>query len=196
MHPPLIFQTGSKAFSQRPWLRWLMLWVILGSLLARGGETSYTEYQVKSLFLLNFTKYVDWPPAAFAGTNDAFIIGVCGDGSIQADLQKTVANRTVNGRPIVVSTYGLNDDLTHCQILFIGRLEPEANARLLARLKNLPVLTVGETDNFLEQGGIIRFVKRAERVRLEINLEAAQPAQLQISSKLLSVADAVKGRGR
>jgi len=192
MHPP------PQPSAPRPAARrlcWLLLWMILGSL-AQGAETGYTEYQVKSLFLLNFTKYVTWPATTYAGTNDPIVIGVYGETNIQAELQKTVANRNANGHPIVVTTYGPNDDLTHCQILFISRVDPEVGTRLLARLKTLPVLTVGETDQFLEQGGIIKFVKREERVRLEISLEAAQAAQLQISSKLLSVADTVKGRVR
>jgi hypothetical protein len=58
------------------------------------------------------------------------------------------------------------------------------------------VLTVGETELFTARGGAINFVMKDGKVRLEINLAAAQQANLQISSKLLSVADVVKGSPR
>ena len=155
-----------------------------------------TEYQVKALFLLNFTKYVDWPAATFAQTNTPITIGVYGKNNFGDDLQKAVAGRMVNGRGIVIQQMSDTNDLVKCQILFISSSEGGNQGDILNQLKALPVLTVGETDEFIEQGGVIHFVKKAGKVRLEINLQAAQQANLQISSKLLSVADMVKGRSK
>ena len=66
----------------------------------------------------------------------------------------------------------------------------------MGKIKTRPVLTVGETDQFMEQGGVINFVKKEGKVRLEINLDAARQAKLEISSKLLNVADVVKGKSK
>jgi hypothetical protein len=76
----------------------------------------------------------------------------------------------------------------------MGSSEKKRLAEILARIKALPSLTVGETDHFAQQGGVIGFIKREGKVRLEINLEAARQAGLQLSSKLLSVADSVTGK--
>jgi hypothetical protein len=160
------------------------------------GDAAFTEYQVKALFLMNFTKYVDWPATAFAGTNAPITIGVYGENDFGDDLPKAVAGRNVNGRSIVIRQIDSTNDLVKCQVLFISRSENNNEGEILSRLKVSPVLTVGETELFTARGGAINFVMKDGKVRLEINLAAAQQANLQISSKLLSVADVVKGSPR
>ena len=159
-----------------------------------GGEVSMTEYQVKALFLLNFTKYVDWPPAAFAGTNVTIVIGLYGEDKFGDALTKAVEGKTVNGRRIIIQPIEKDGDLGKCQMLFISDSEKNHLGETLDKIKALPVLTVGETDQFMEQGGMINFVKKEGKIRLEINLDAARQAKLEISSKLLGVADVVKGK--
>jgi hypothetical protein len=160
---------------------------------AAGGEASMTEYQVKALFLLNFTKYVDWPPAAFAGTNAPIVIGLYGEDKFGDALTKAVEGKTISGRRIVIQPIEKDGDPGKCQMLFISDSEKNHLGEILDKTKALPVLTVGETDQFMERGGIINFVKKEGKIRLEINLAAARQAKLEISSKILGVADVVKG---
>jgi hypothetical protein len=159
-----------------------------------GGEVSMTEYQIKALFLLNFTKYVDWPPASFAETNTPIVIGFYAEAKFGDALKKAVEGKTVSGRPISVQRIEKDGDSLKCHVLFISDSEKRRLGEILDRIKALPVLTVGETDHFTEHGGVINFVKKEDKVRLEINLDAARQAKLQISSKLLNVADVVKGK--
>jgi hypothetical protein len=81
-------------------------------------------------------------------------------------------------------------------MLFISDSEKKLTGQILEKLKGLPVLTVGENDQFLSQGGVVNFVKKDANIRLEINLDAARQSKLKISSKLLNVADSVTGRAR
>ena len=122
------------------------------------------------------------------------VIGVLGEGKFGGDLAKTVEGKSVQCRPILVRQIQTPEDSGKCHILFIGSSEKAGLVEILNRIKTKPVLTVGETDQFMEQGGVINFVKKEGKVRLEINLEAARQAKLEISSKLLSVADVVKGK--
>jgi hypothetical protein len=85
-------------------------------------------------------------------------------------------------------------DLKDCQILFIGSSEKERLTEILEAVKNSAVLTVGETDRFLLQEGMINFTKKENKIRLEINLVPAQRVNLKLSSKLLTVADVVLGK--
>jgi hypothetical protein len=160
-----------------------------------GAEPAMTEYQVKALFLLNFTKYVDWPPAAFAGTNSPIVIGVYGEDKFGDALTNAVEGKTISGRQIIIQPIEKDGDTGKCQMLFISDSEKNHLGEILDKIKVLPVLTVGESDQFLERGGMINFVKKEGKVRLEINLAAARQAKLEISSKLLGVADVVKGKG-
>jgi hypothetical protein len=178
--------------------------IALGSLLAflgvanpgRGAEPAFTEYQVKALFLLNFTRYVEWPAASFAETNTPIVIALYGEDKFGDELKKAVEGKLVSGRTIVIRPVEKDEDADKCHLLYLSISDKKRLGEILAKVKALPVLTVGQTDQFMEQGGMINFVKKEGRVRLEINLDAARLANLQISSKLLSVADVVKGKSK
>jgi len=167
---------------------------VLGSNRGFGGETSPAEYRVKSLFLLNFAKYVDWPANAFAAASTPIAIGLIGEDKFTAELAKTVEGKIVSGRRIVIQPIETDDDLGKCHILFIAGSDKKRQDEILDKIKALPVLTVGETDQFIDRGGMINFVKREGKVRLEINLDASRQVRLEISARLLSVADVVKGK--
>ena len=185
---------------ERVYCAWKRLFAIavVGALLmvptVPAGEITMTEPQVKALFLLNFTKYVEWPTASFATTNSPIVIGLYGEGKIGDAAKTVVEGKTVSGRVIVIQPIGKIDDSVKCHILFINDSEKKRLGEIVDKVKTLPVLTVGEFDQFMDQGGIINFVKREGRIRLAINLEAARQAKLEISSKLLNVADTVKGK--
>jgi hypothetical protein len=159
-------------------------------------EGPVPEPQVKAAFLVNFPKYVDWPAEAFAETNSPIVIAVLGESEVTAELQKIVAGRTVNGRKIVLKRLASGEESYVCHILFVAAAEHRRSPNLLARLKDTSILTVGESDNFLERGGIINLARRDQKIALEVNLAATDRAGLKISSKLLSVAGVVKGRTR
>ena len=158
------------------------------------NEPSLPEYQVKALFLINFTKYVDWPGSGAGEAPVPFIIGVAGDSEINGYLQKAVAAKTVAGHPIVVRRIERDEELAKCQILFISDSEKKHLSETLNHVKTAPVLTVGETEHFTQRGGVIGFIKVEGRIRLQINLSAARQAGLRISSKLMGVADSVTGK--
>jgi hypothetical protein len=86
-----------------------------------------------------------------------------------------------------------DSDLNGCQILFISDSESSRMGGILDKAGALPILTVGEDEQFSKNNGIINFVLKNGKVRLEIDLAAAKKTGLIISSKLLAVADVVKG---
>jgi len=158
------------------------------------ADGALPEYQVKALFLLNFTKYVDWPPQVFAGSNTPITIGIYGESKLGEALQLVVAGKSVGGRTIVIRQLQSTDDSSQCQILFISESAASRTSGILDKTCALPILTVGEDATLAQHGGIINFVLKNGNVRLEIDLAAARKAGLTISSRLLAVADVVKGK--
>ena len=150
-----------------------------------------TEYQVKAVFLFNFSQFVDWPAASFADGRSPLVIGVLGADPFGAMLDEIVRGETVNGRPLAVRRYQSIDQVDNCHILFIDRSQAGQLDELVAALKERSVLTVGDFEGFTRRGGIIRFVTVANKIRLRVNLTAAQQAKLTISSKLLRPAQIV-----
>jgi hypothetical protein len=153
------------------------------------ADTAPSEYQVKAAFLLNFTKFVEWPAAAFASPDAPLSICILGEDPFGETLDKTVEGEATNGHKIIVQRIR---HVSHpsCHVIFVVREEKET-AKALASIRP-GVLTVGDGDGFLREGGMIRFVLENRRVRFDVNPAAAAKAGLQISSKLLNVARAVE----
>lgn len=149
------------------------------------------EYQLKAVFLFNFTQFVEWPPPAFETATSPIVIGILGSDPFGAYLDDTVKNETINGRPLSIERYTKVEDVKLCHVLFISRSETPRLQQILTGLKNKNILTVSEIENFSRLGGMIRFTTVENKVRLRINLEATKAANLTISSKLLRPAEIV-----
>jgi len=143
---------------------------------------------------VNFAKYVDWPELPDQ-TNLPIVICVLGKDNFGGALKKMIEGKTVNGRPFAIRHAGsIREVQGSCQILFISESEKRHTREILEQLNRTGILTVGETGHFLQNGGIINFTVKDEKVRLEVNLAAAERAKLKISSRLLSVAEVTKGK--
>lgn len=155
-----------------------------------------SEYQVKAVFLFNFAQFVDWPAEALPDADTPLVIGVLGDDPFGGLLDRTVGDERLRGRPFEVRRYQSVDEVKTCHILFIGESEGDRPEGILAGLKHRPILTVSDANGFAQRGGMIRFVTDRNRIRLQINLVAAEAAHLTISSKLLRVAEVITPAGR
>jgi len=176
-----------------------MATVILGmSLLAVPSHAAeapaLSERQVKALFLFNFAKYVDWPAGVFSNSSAPIVIGVVGEDGFSDEFRRITGDRKVNDRKVVIKQIDGTADLKDCQILFVRSSENGRLTEILEAVKNSAVLTVGETDRFLLQEGMINFTKKENKIHLEINLVPAQRVNLKLSSKLLTVAEVVLGK--
>lgn len=183
------------AASVRVWL--IIACVAIGAASANAqDEPKVMDYQVKAADLINFPKYVDWPEKAFASSNSPITIAVFGDNNVTEAFQTMLGGGTeIGGHPLLLKRINSEADITtNCQILYIAASERSRVPAILEKLGGSSVLTVGESDNFLEQGGMINFVPQNRRIRLQVNLTAASQAHLRISSRLLKVADLVKGK--
>lgn len=158
------------------------------------AETGITENQVKALCLLNFAKYVTWPPEVFPEANTPLCVGVIGHGKLAAELENIARGKLINGRAVVVFEPHEEAERRKCHILFIGASGRTPIQDILGAVRDLPLLTVGEAEPFAQAGGIINFVKKENKVRFEVDLAAARRARLEISSKLLNLADVVRGK--
>jgi hypothetical protein len=165
---------------------WLVVAGLLVGVTAAIGQTS-REYDVKAVFLFNFATFVDWPPASLPAPGESFVIGVLGQDPFGATLDDVVAGETVRGAPLKVVRGRTLEEIRDCRILFISKSEMPRLRSLLIALRGHPVLTVGDTPQFVEEGGMIGF-STGSRVQLVIDTESVRAARLNISSKLLRVA--------
>jgi len=158
----------------------------------KGATASLSEYQIKGLFLVNFIKYVDWPEASFSGSESPVVIGIIGVNPFDEHLKRIINDKEVKGRKVMVIEVQNQADVARCHLLFIAKSERNRVNDILRMVGEKPILTVGEDEAFLDAGGVINFVLKNEKIRLEINLIAVSDRPLSISSRLLNVADVVK----
>lgn len=150
------------------------------------------ETDVKATFLYNFTRFIEWPtdpatPAAPAG-GSPFRVCAVADRPMEEAIRRAVEGEVVGSRPLVMTRPQRPEEAATCQILFVGRSQEERGAAFLAAVRDLPVLTVGDSADFVEHGGTIEFVLVNNRVRFDVNLPGAQRASLKVSANLLRVA--------
>jgi uncharacterized protein DUF4154 len=185
--------------TRTPDLLWIALaaWLgVAGPRLAPAEEISAPEYTLKAAFLYHFTKFTRWPEGAFDDATSPFVIGVLGDDPFGPLLDQTIAGKTVQDRPLEIRRFKRIEELGRCHLLFVSASERKSLSQVFAALQGKPVLTVGDAPEFLEQGGMIGFVIRDERVQFEIRPERADRVGLRFSSQLLKLVKDGKNHGR
>jgi hypothetical protein len=186
----------------------LVLFIVATAPKARADSTPSQEYQVKAAFLYNFLQFVDWPEEKSADSNKPIIIGVIGNDPF-GNAFEPVKDKKVKGRSVVIKQFkGLEElkksvekdkpesirgieTLTKCHLLFICSSEQKNLKEIIDTVKEQSILTVGEMEGFLENGGIINWFVEEKKIRFEINTAAAERAKLKIRSNLLRLAKRV-----
>ena len=152
------------------------------------------EHEVKATWLLNLTLFVEWPSKAFHDAKSPFVVGVLGKDLTGMDLEKTFAGRSIKGRTVAIRKVSNEREMRECHLLFITSSERRRTRDWLDKLKGAPVLTVGETEEFLDYGGIVNLLLNDNSLQLEIDLNAAQKAGLRLNANLLKIAKKVRGK--
>lgn len=196
----------------------VLLVALAGHAVGAGDDSTPTrEYQIKAAFIYNFIKFVDWPKeidkeseARSADETESITIGIIGTNPFGKAFE-AVTKKKIHNRKVVLKHFGgfaknsaryRKDDETRyeykdadalkaCHVLFVGSSESKYCKEIIDIVKDSSVLTIGETKDFLEDGGIVGFVTEEKKVRFGINLIAAGRAELKIRSKLLRLAKRV-----
>jgi len=150
------------------------------------------EYAVKAAFIHNIAKFVEWPKQAAGGGK--LRLCILGKDPFGEDIA------VLRGKPVgrmewEVWPVGLTADIKSCQVLFIAASAQGGLGQVRQRINGSPVLTVGDTRGFAEQGVMINFYLEDNKVRFEINREAAARAGLRIGSQLLRLGRIVTEQG-
>lgn len=150
-----------------------------------------SEYEVKAAFVHNIAKFVEWP----APSDDGNAIQLCILGRNPfGDALAVLDGKQVGKLSWKISFPTNQSNLRACQVLFIAASESGRLAPLLDTLGDAPILTIGDTDGYAELGVMVNFYIAENKVRFELNSEAASRARLKFSSQLLKLARIVKPR--
>ncbi|MCW3083138.1 MAG: YfiR family protein [Bacteroidetes bacterium] len=157
-------------------------------------QPSSRESQVKAVFLFNFTQFIEWPAKTFPDAESPLIIGILGDDPFGNYLEQATTNEKINSHPLIIQHYKTVDEIKKCHILFVNISNKEQLDLVFKSLEGKSILTVGDSRNFIRQGGMIRFFTDNDKIKFQINVEVAKAAGLTISSKLLRLAEIVTSK--
>jgi YfiR/HmsC-like len=158
-----------------------------------GQSGASSEYAVKAAFLYHFAQFVEWPDAAFRDASSPLVYCTIGADPFDGTLETTLKGKTIGARAIEVRHAKQAGELQGCHLVFVGDGQKKQIPAVVAELHAAPVLIVGESEKFVEEGGTIGFVLEENKVRFEVNLGAAEKSGLRINAKLLALAKSVVG---
>jgi len=160
---------------------------------ARAQDSSASsEYLVKAGFIYNFAKLVEWPTAAFAQPDSPIVIGIWGTDPFGPIIDKVLEGKKINEHGFLIKRLRSIADAKDCNILFVSSSETAHLGDAIRLAKSTHVLTIGEIPGFANRGGIINLTLEDNKVRFEVNVDAAKDAELNISSRLLALAKIVQ----
>lgn len=142
---------------------------------------------VKAAYVYNFLKFVEWPQGALAAVETPIVLGVLGQDAVATELDG-VQGRKAKARTVQVRRVEDPKDLAACQLAYIGDSAVNRLPEVFRALRGTHVLTVADSPEFIEQGGMVSFMLEGSNVRFRICPERAEAAGLKLSSQLLEVA--------
>ncbi len=175
----ILITNQKRRILSRAWLLGLSLLLVSSSLYA----TSSIEQKIKVAYIYNFTKFITWPEHPGDSFNFC-ILGKDRFGSLFNSLESKIAL----GMPIRLIRLKKLAPANHCHILFLG---DRLKTNIIKSSHYTGILTVSENTQFVQRGGIIGFVIRNGKVKLQINMKRAEQAGLIISAKLLEIAELI-----
>ncbi|HEX5229385.1 MAG TPA: YfiR family protein [Bryobacteraceae bacterium] len=177
-------------------IKWSVRWAVVlacgVSLVHAADGDAVEEYRLKAAFISKFAGFVDWPPQVWKNAADPIVICVLGENPFGSALDQAISGRTAHDHKLAVRYAANPKQCAACQIVFISSSERNHFRSVLKGIPPSGVLTVSDADNFTDDGGMIDLPLESDRVRIVINIDAAEQAGLHISSKLLSLARIVR----
>ena len=173
----------------------LTLAVILGILLT-GGATrgqGIEEDQFKGTFLYDVAEFVEWPAAAFKSSSGPIVSCILGESPLASALEQGANGKMVGDRAFVTRRIADVRQSSGCHILFVSSSERKRWRSIFDATRNSGILTIGESNGFATEGGVLNFKLEGNKMLIQINLETAHREGLKISSRLLSLSQIVKG---
>jgi hypothetical protein len=148
-----------------------------------------TEAVLKGAFVYNFTKFTEWPEDVLE-SGAPLVVCVVGDPAVADALTRNAKDRQIGGHPVAVEMRTENG-VQACHVLYVSSASARTVAQALASVASAPVLTISDDEAFANTGGIAQLFVAGGKMRFRVNLALVRRSRLQLSSRLLSLAELV-----
>jgi len=176
------------------WIRQsILILLLIGSYTVseKAWAAAPRESQVKAVYLNGYSKFITWPDSIFASADAPFHICVFGENFFDSALDLTVKDEKINQHPVQARYISSQEQISSCQILYISESEKIRLSAILETANAYPILTVSDIENFVQQGGMIQFYLRGNKVRFFIDPVSLRQNGLEPNANLLRISDVV-----
>jgi len=145
--------------------------------------------KMKAIFIMNFTKLIEWPKAYRDGN---FVVGVVGESPLYSELTKMAKTKKVANQSLQIKKFGSSKDIGKCHILYVSRNKSEDIPSVLKKVKSNSTLIITEKQGLVDKGAGINFIIKNNRQKFELNKKNVEKYKLKVSSNLEALAFTVK----
>jgi len=145
------------------------------------------EQLLKAVFIFNFAKFTRWPENVWQAQDAPLILCTAGEDAL-VDALDQLGGKSIQGHPVSMRRLADMPSAGRCHVLYVAGSEQKHVTDIIESVRREPVLTVSELPSFGRRGGIIELYREEERIRFIVNLNAANGAGLEFSSRLLNLA--------
>lgn len=158
---------------------------VLFVFLSAFNTTDAQDYKFHSVFMYNFTKYIQWPASYQSGD---FVIGVLGDSPILESLEKMAESKTVGAQKFSIVRYKNVEEISKCHMLFIPSNRSKFLKDAIAKTNGQSTLIITEKNGLGTEGSNINFVLVDGKWKFELNKSATEKSNLKVSGDLAKLA--------
>jgi hypothetical protein len=162
--------------------------LVLSSGFKTGGRVD-TNSRIKAVFILNFTKLIEWPKSYRTGE---FVVGVVGETPLYTELAKMAKVKKVANQTLSIKKFKNTDDIAKCHILYVTKNKSAEINNVIKKVKSNSTLIITEQTGLVEKGAGINFVVKNNRQKFELNKKNVEKYKLKVSSNLEALAVTVK----
>lgn len=148
-----------------------------------------TNSKMKAIFIMNFTKLIEWPKSYREGN---FVVGVIGNSPLYSELTKMSKTKKVANQSLQIKKYSTSKDIGKCHILYVSKNQSQEISAVLKKVKSNSTLIITEKQGLVEKGAGINFVIKNNRQKFELNKKNVEKYKLKVSSNLEALAFTVK----
>jgi len=161
--------------------------LVVGGTVLAGTPEAAEQQTLKAAYLCHFLSLTHWP-----AQNSPLVVGIYGTSREGEELAALLPNKVgtltikVIRLPLEVQAWGPVD------AVYVPSAYQAQVPNLLRQVGAAPVLTIGTSAHFIDEGGMIGFLLEGNRLRFELNLGVASRKGLQISTRLQELARTIR----
>ncbi|CAG0983690.1 hypothetical protein FLAV_01908 [Flavobacteriales bacterium] len=144
-----------------------------------------TNAKIKSVFIYNFTKYIEWPKNYRQGN---FIVGVLGESSLYKELENMAKTKKVANQDIELVKFNDSKAISNCHILIIPPDRSDELNNAIKQVKKNSTLIITEKEGLTKEGAAINFIVQTNKQKFELSKTNVEKYNLKVNSSLESLA--------